>query len=704
MNDVDPARRGAIKRLLAPKSVAIVGASPTPGSLGGGVLGNLERFGFKGDIHLVNPSRSEIGGRPCVASTLDLPMGVDAAVLAIPGKGVLDALRGCAERGVGGAIVFSAGFAEAGPEGAARQREIVELARKSGMAIEGPNCLGVVNYIDNVCLTFGVAAPFAPAGGRGVAIVSQSGAMATVLRAALHARDIGVSCTVSTGNEAIDGVEDFLDTMLDDPAHACVAMVVEQFRKPRAFLALARRARKIGKVVFLLHPGRGQAARQSAATHTGALAGDWEIMRACAQSAGVCVVESLEEIIDVCEIAMRSPRLPRGGVAMITDSGAFKAITLDTAESLGLRMPELSPASSEIIGAIAPGLILPTNPLDLTAQALVDPDLYRKTLRPLLDDDAFGSVLFGVIFSSPHMAHRKNKPIVDALRDFKPEKPVFLAMLGDEAEVPADLIAQFRELKTPFFRSPERLMRALARLDQWASRPLPPEGGEAPEAETLPAGTVPEHRAKELLRPFGVATPEGCLAQALVDAVKIAARVGYPVALKAQSAALSHKSDAGGVILNIASAEALRDAWTRLHGNIAKANPALELDGVLVEAMSPRGVELIVGARNDPDWGAIVLVGMGGVTAEALGDVRIMPAGLGVDAIAAEISALKGAALLKGFRGDGPRDIRAAAEIAAGVGRFAQAHPEVREIDINPVLVLPEGQGALALDALIEVG
>ncbi len=659
MNEDVNARRAAIRRLLAPRSVAIVGASSTPGSLGGGVLANLERFGFKGEIHLVNPSRSEINGRACIPSTRDLPEGVDAAVMAIPHKGVLDALRGCAERGVGGAIVFSAGFAEAGEEGRAAQAAIVEIAKKSGMAVEGPNCLGVVNYIDGICLTFGVAAPFPPANGRGVAIISQSGAMATVVRAALHARDIGLTCTVSTGNEAVNGVEDFLDAMLDDPAHACIAMVVEQFRNPRAFLDLALRAQAIKKPVFLLHPGRGQAARHSAATHTGAIAGDWDVMRACVEGEGVCLVESLEELIDVCEIALRSPRLPRGGMAMITDSGAFKAMTLDTCELLGLATPPLSPASVAVIGAIAPGLILPTNPLDLTAQALVDPDLYRKTLKPLLDDDAFGSILFGVIFSSPLMAHRKNKPIIDALREFRPEKPVFLAMLGDEAEVPADLIAEFRALGAPFFRSPERLMRALARLDQWASRPLLPAKAAVATSSKLPVGTIPEYRAKDLLRTFGVAMPEGGFARNLDEAETIAARIGFPLVLKAQSPELSHKSDAGGVVLGVSDIAALREGWTRLYANVARAAPDVKLDGVLVETMSPRGVELIIGARNDPEWGAVLLVGLGGVTAEALKDVRILPAGLSADVIAAEISRLKGAALLKGFRGDVPRDIAA---------------------------------------------
>jgi acyl-CoA synthetase (NDP forming) len=253
--------RHAIARFLRPQSVAIIGASDKPGALGAALLGNLERNGFAGAIYPVNPRRDEIGGRKCYASVEALPDGVDVAVLAIPRAGVLDAVRGLAARKVGGVVIFSAGFAEGGEEGLAEQREIARLAAGAGMVVEGPNCLGMVNYVDRIPLTFVEVDAVPPAGRRAVGIVSQSGAMAAVLGTTLLARECGVSYSVSTGNEAASGVEDFVDWLVDDPHTHAIAMIVEQFRKPQAFLAAARRAHAAGKPVVLLHPGKSSAAR-----------------------------------------------------------------------------------------------------------------------------------------------------------------------------------------------------------------------------------------------------------------------------------------------------------------------------------------------------------------------------------------------------------------------------------------------------------
>src|SRR5450631_901621 len=479
---VDPApspggsARSAIERMLRPRSIAIVGASPSPGSLGASLLANLERFGFRGDIHLVNAGRQEINGRPCVNSTSALPAGVDCAALAIPRAGILDALAGCAKRGVGGVIIYASGFAEAGPDGGALQAELARVARDHGMAIAGPNCLGHINYVDGIPLTFSACAPVPAAGRRSIGIVSQSGAMATVLRAALHARDIAISFSISTGNEALNGVEDFLDHLIDDPSTHVVLLMVEQFRHPQRFLALARRAHDAGKTIVLLHPGRSAAARVSAKTHTGAMCGDYEVMRTLVVHAGVAVVESLEELIDLGELMIRWRSPPHGGAAVISDSGAFKAMVLDFCESSDLDLPEPSAATKSALCAIAPDLILPTNPLDVTAQSLVDPDLYRKAIVPLLDDERYGSLVLAVVLSSPTHSQRKMAPIIAALEESGPRKPVVFAMLGEDCEVPPEIIVRLRSLGVPFFRSPERALRALARL---AGLRAPPSGSSA---------------------------------------------------------------------------------------------------------------------------------------------------------------------------------------------------------------------------------
>ena len=694
--------RPAIERMLRPRSIAIVGATPTPGALGQSLLANLDRFAFRGDIHLVSATRSEINGRPCVKSAADLPAGVDCAALAIPRAGILDAVAGCAKRGVGGVIIYAAGFAEAGPEGQKLQAEIARIADDHGMAVSGPNCLGHINYVDGIPLTFSSCAPVTLAGRRGIGIVSQSGAMATVFRAALHPRDLAISYSISTGNEALNGTEDFLDFLIDDESTQVVLMMVEQFRQPQRFLQSARRAHAAGKPIVLLHPGRSAAARASAQTHTGAMSGDHEIMRTLAAHAGVALVDTLEELHDLGELMIRWPSPPRGGAAVITDSGAFKAMVLDFSEGSDLAVPEPAGVTREALGALAPDLILPTNPLDVTAQSLVDPDLYRRAMQPFLDDDRFGSVVLTVVLSSPTHSERKMGPIITALEQFGPPKPVVFAMMGEDSEVAPAIIAKLRRLGVPFFRSPERALRALARLASLRP-PQPPSKPVAPGGKRLPAGLLPEYAAKRLLAEAGIPFPPAELARDVREAQSAAARIGYPVVLKAQSAALAHKSDVGGVVLGLADDAAVAGGWEKLHADIAKARPDLTLDGVLVEAMAPRGVELILGARNDPDWGAVLVVGLGGIWAEALRDVRVLPADLAPASIISELRKLKAAALLTGFRGSSALDLAAVADVAARLGRFATAHPEIAEIDINPLVVYPEGQGAIAVDALIVV-
>jgi acyl-CoA synthetase (NDP forming) len=691
-----------LDRLLKARSVAIVGASEKPGALGNSVLRNLERHGFAGDIYLINPKRDEIAGRACLKSIDALPMGVDAAVLAIPGAAVLDTVRSLAARDVGAAVIFSAGFAEGGEEGMAAQAEVARIAAESGMIVEGPNCLGMVNYVDGVSLTF-VETPALKLGDKpGIGIVSQSGAMAVVLGTMLMAKDLGISISVSTGNEAASGVEDYVDYLLDDPNTQVIGMIVEQFRKPARFLALAARARAAGKPIVLLHPGKSSAARESAATHTGAMAGDYQVMRTKVERAGVVLVDSLEELGDVLDVALHCGAIPAGGTAVLTESGAFKALTLDLCEALDLPLPAMEAATAERMRAAIPDFIPVSNPMDLTAQALVDPDLYRRTLAPLLDDPAFGSVILGIIQTDETTARLKFEPIIAAIEALAPAKPVIFAGLDEGADVPPAYLHALRAAGVPYFPSPDRAFRAVAQLARLAGRDFSAASA-APVAIDLPAagGVIPEYRAKQLLAPHGIGFPAGRFAETLEEAQAIADEIGYPVVIKAQAAALSHKSDAGGVILGLGDADALAAGWDRLASNIATHVPGLVLDGVLVEAMGARGTELIVGARNDAEWGPVILVGFGGVQAEILQDVRLLPADLTRDAIVAELRRLKSGAILDGYRGSAALDVGAAADLVMALGRVLAGTPAIREIDLNPVIVYPAGKGVVALDALI---
>jgi acyl-CoA synthetase (NDP forming) len=704
MSKAQSFQTSSIQRLLRPRSVAIVGASANPGALGASVLANLERAEYSGEIHLINPKRDEINGRSCFKSIDDLPEGVDCAVLAIPRVAVLDSVRACARRGVGGVVIFSAGFAEGGESGREEQKEIGRIAREHGMVVEGPNCLGLVNYVDGIALTFVQTPPRLLEGRPGLAVVSQSGAMAAVLGTSLAARDLHISFSVSTGNEAASGVEDYVEYMLDDPNTKAITMIVEQFRKPVRFLALARRARKLGKRIVLLHPGRSSAARASAATHTGAMAGDYQVMRSLVSRVGVIIVNTLEELLDVSEVVGRCNSLPTAGCAVLTESGAFKALTLDLCEDVGLALSPLNESAHAGLVEALPEFIPPSNPLDLTAQALVDPDLYRRTMNVLLQEEDFGSIVLGIILTDQATSDLKLPHIIDAIKTLAPEKPVIFAGLDEGADIPQAYVEELRELGVPFFASAERVFRALALLS--AAQPMDP--GPTEQLETPPvlaqaSGVVPEYRSKEILAAFGVSLPKGAFATTVEEAVAAAETIGYPVVLKAQSAELSHKSDAGGVVLGLDTPEALREGWTRLYENVASARPDLTLDGVLIEGMGRKGVELIVGARNDRDWGPVVLVGFGGVMAELFHDARLIPANLPPQEIALELDKLKSAALLRGFRGAPAVDVSAAAEIVAQVGKLIQSDSRIREIDVNPVVVYPEGEGAVALDGLIYI-
>lgn len=693
-----------INRLLRPRSIAIVGASESPGALGAVVLANLVKHDFPGAIHLVNPKRATISGRPAVPSVEALPEGVDLAILAIPRVAVVDTVRQLAARKVGAAIIFAAGFAEGGEAGMADQLEIGRIAAQAGMVIEGPNCLGSVNYVERIPLTFIDTDMATPSPG-GVGIVSQSGAMAAVLAVMLEARKIDLSYHVSTGNEAASGVEDYVDFLIADTKTRIIAMIVEQFRDPARFLALVARARAAGKFIALLHPGKSSAARESAATHTGAMAGDYKLMRAKVERAGVIMAETLEELGDITEIAFRCPALPSGGTAVLGESGAFKALTLDLAEELGLDLAALGDDNAPALRAALPDFVPVSNPLDLTAQGLVDPDMYARVLAALFDDDRVGTVFAGIIQTNPATVAIKLPPFMKAVHEYKPNKPVIFAGLDEGAEVPQDWIDGLRAEGIPYFPTTERAFRAVRRLTGYSNRDFAVANAAPLTIAALAneAGVVPEYRAKQLLGPLGIAFPEGRFAASVDEAVAAAQAIGGPVVMKAQSAALSHKSDAGGVALNLRGADAIRAAWDKMFADVARHDASIILDGVLIEAMGARGLELIVGAKNDPQWGPVILAGFGGVTAEILQDVRLLAPDLTTAQIVAELDQLKQAPLLRGYRGAPALDVDAAAALISTIGRLLIGEPSIRELDLNPVIVYPEGQGVVALDALMLV-
>jgi acetate---CoA ligase (ADP-forming) len=685
-----------LTRLMRPRAVAIVGATPEPGSIGGAVLVNLERCGYQGNIHLVSRRAKEINGRPCVPAIDELPDGIDAAVLVVPQQAVVDAVAACGRRGIGGVVAFASGFAEVGDDGRAEQERLVATARAGGVRMLGPNCIGFTNFADGVALTFETIAPEAIAGRPAVGAVTQSGALAGALRIALSAKGLGVSYAISTGNEADLTAEDFVAFLLADPQTRVLALFLEQIRQPQRFLSLAREARALRKPIVLLHPGKSARARESASTHTGALAGDHAVLSAILRHEAVVLVDSIDELIDAAELLARSVP-PTGGAGIITNSGAIKGFALDFAETIGLDIPPPSPATRAALQAALPAFASPDNPVDVTAQVIKDVGIWTRATTALVADPAIGSLAMLAVPGSPKQAVDKGKLVLSAI--VASGKPAVVAALGDESPIPTEFHAMFRERGIPVHRSPERAMRALAHATCYG-RALAAPRDTAPSIDTpaLPHnGTLPEHVGKAYLAALGIAVPKGKLTRDLAAAKAIAREIGYPVALKAQASTLSHKSDRGGVILGIDNEHALATAWETMQSAMA----SIVLDGILVEQMVRGGIEMIVGARRDPSWGPVVMVGLGGIFVETLKDVRIMPAWLPKQRIVDECYQLKGAAMLRGARGRPAVDVEALADTVLRIAAAMTARPEIIEIDVNPLAVMPAGQGAIALDALI---
>jgi acetate---CoA ligase (ADP-forming) len=692
-----------IARLLNPRSVALIGASDKPGALATTIMDNLRRAAYKGDLHPINPKRDTIGGQVCLKSLDDLPLHVDVAILAIPKAGVLDAVRGLAARKVGAAIIFSAGFAEDGEAGMAQQQEIARVAQDAGMILLGPNCLGLVNHVQAVPLTF-VETQIRTPSARAFSIVSQSGAIAAVLCTTLMARALDCAYSISTGNEALSGVEDYAEWLVDDASTQVIALVVEQFRKPARFMAVAERAALAGKPLILLHPGKSTAARASAATHTGALAGDYALMRVKLERLGVCFAESLQELGDLVEIRLRCPKLMGSEVAVLGESGAYKALALDLAESLGLALAPLNNGNAPALRQALPAFVPVSNPLDITAQGLSTPSIYTDTLTALLEDDRVGAILAGIILSDPKTCAIKLPAILKACE--KPlNKPFIFAGLDEGADMPQDYITQLRQAGVPYFPTAERALTALARL---ANQPSAEQNSRSAQTLTFKlhdalSGTVPEYLTKQALAPLGISFPQGQFASNVTQAIEAAETLGYPLAMKAQAAALSHKSDAGGVALNLHSREEVEQAWHKMHTDVKAYDASISLDGVLLEKMGARGLELIVGAKRDVEWGVVVLAGFGGVTAEILADICLITPDMNESEILTKLNGLKQAPLLHGYRGAPALDTMALAHLIRTCAALMEAEPRIQELDLNPVILYPQGQGVVALDALMQM-
>lgn len=705
IRDIEAVSSGSLVELfMRPRSVAVIGVSSKPGTAGRTVLTNFMLNGFAGDIHIVGRAE-EIEGHPVKQSVDELPEGIDLAIFTLPAAGVKAALEACARRKVRAVTIFSSGFAEVGEREA--QDDLVRIAREAGIAMLGPNCLGYSNIVDGFVVSFANARKATPLSNDrrdpAIAMVSQSGGLMAHVRTALEARNLPFAYTISTGNEAGIGFADFVAYLADDTETSVILLYLEEVRDPQAFLTACRRARANGKSVLVVHPGRSPKARAAAQSHTGALAGDYATMRVHLERAGAILAETMEELIDVAELLARFPEPPTHGPGIVTFSGGFCAIAHDFCNDLGLDVPSLSPATVEKLEPQLPAFIPPRNPLDLGTQVIWQPELTGIGTSALFEDPMVGSVVIAISGGSPTAQRNYGGYFIDAMKG--QTKPSIFAMPA--TVIDPDFAAAISDNRIIFNRSHEGALRAMARataygrtLERNRRATLP-----QPFTENLPAlgmGAQPEWLGKRLLKAIGIAVPEGMLASNLAEARQCATTLGFPLALKGQAAALTHKTEAGAVILNVRDADELRTAWEQLHDNVARAAPDVALDGVLIERMAPKGVELVIGARRDPRWGPSLMVGLGGIWIEALGDVRLLPADLAEEDIAAELRELRGAKLLDGFRGSPAVDVHAVAHAAAMVGRLMLTRPEIHEIDINPLFATRDG--VVAVDALVLTG
>jgi acetyltransferase len=671
--------------------VAVLGASRNPAKLGHRLVQNLLAPGFTGEVYPVNPSGEAILGRDAVPRVEELPRGLDLALVSLPASAVLSAVRTLGARGCRICVILASGFGEIGREGRAVQDEIEAIARTTGMRIVGPNCMGVVNVPGRLNASYFWDVPRQPGG---ISFVSQSGAYGGLFFREVRDRSLGVAKFLSIGNQCDLGFAECLAWLADDPDTRVVGLFVEGLRDGRAFVAAARRLAR-AKPVVALKGGRADAGRRAAGSHTGSLAGAWEIYRAAFAAAGVVAVDETEELFDaIAALDAQAARPPRDrAVAILTISGGPSVVAADAAEAAELRVPALPEARRAALRAYLPSFGADGNPIDMTPQ--MEPGGFGPSVRLVLDaPEVSGAVAIDIGLDRPEYA--------DALAaaQLATDKPV-VACTVDTPEMDRRL----RVAGIPLVPGPERAMRAYRALVRRAELQRRSPGSSARQpVRALPAGLeerlataggpLAHADARGLLQAYGVPFPRERVVAGAEEALSEGQEIGYPLVVKTARPDVLHRTEAGGVILSVADSEALVRALRALEARLG-AGP------VLVQEEVPRGLELLVGGRRDPSFGPTVLVGLGGVLAELLRDVSIGLAPLALDDARAMIVEGRRAELVRGYRGAAAVDEGALAEILVGVGDLLVERPTIAELDLNP-LIASRGR-IVAVDALVLV-
>ncbi len=703
----------SLKYVLCPRAVAIIGASRTPKTIGQLLVQDMIESRYTGTVYPVNPNAKSVMAVKAYRSVLEVPDDVDMAVIAVPAALVARVADECGRKGVHALVVISDGFKERGPEGEAREKELREVAMGHGMRIVGPNCMGVINTSEDIQLNATFSPTFPPRGN--VAFLSQSGAMGLTILDYAASLNMGISTFISVGNRADISSNDLLQYWEEDEATRVILLYLESFGNPHKFSRIARRV-AAKKPIVAVKSGNTPAGHRAASTHTGALAGSDIASDVLFRNAGIIRVNQMEELFDVATLLSNQP-LPAGRrLVIVTNGGGPGIIAADAASNNGLTLPELPPELISKLKGIIKRDITYNNPIDTTAGATVDE--FHAVLEALAMDKGNDAVL--AIFVPPVWVD--DTPMEDAICRVVPlyweqQKPILACFLGERG-FKARL--GFNGHYAPSYPFPEEAVSALAKAVEYAELKDKPRGSvptftdidrerahQAIESALTRSAERPlwlsADEIGELLESYKIRLAPTVVARTPQEAAREASEMGFPVAVKLSSATITHKTEVGGVVLDLNSEKGVEDAFELIHSRLAKIGRADEMEGVTVQKMVTDGVETIVGVTQDPAFGPLIMFGTGGIYAELLKDVviRLQPL-TDLDAVEM-VHSIKMARLFEGFRGAPPSDTKSVEELLLRLSAMVEDIPQISELDFNPVKVMPHGEGYWIVDARIMV-
>jgi acetyltransferase len=694
----------SFERLFHPEGIAIIGASADLGRIGGHPIKALKNAGYRGGIFPINPKYRELHGLACFPDVMALNGRCDLAVVAVPAPGVAKAIRDCGKARIPFAVVLTAGFRETGAEGRKLEAELKAAAAASGVRIVGPNCQGMLSIQSRVFAAFGSVADETDFRPGSVSCAFQSGGFGYAIVNLAEAQGVGFRYCVSSGNETDIAMPELLSAFLDDPGTSLAFAYMEGTPDARPLLEVGRKSLATGKPVLIWKAGTTDAGVKAAASHTANMTGSYDLYRAAMRQSGLIEVDDVEPIVDLAKLFAQG-RLPKGNsVGVLSISGGSGVVFADAAVRGGLTLPPFAPQTLAKLQQMIPAFGSPENPADITAALFNDKTLFARTLDVVLQDPGLDQLV--VLIASISGASAAHSAEVVAAAAAKTDKPVSVQWSGRQAKSEAATKA-LAAAGVPFVTTPVRLARACAILSRFAAdqRRLLPRtmpGVTTAQSLELPAGpaTLNEAESKAILRAFGVPVAKEIFLPAGGDAAAAGSTLQPPFAVKVVSRDLPHKSEAGGVRLGV-SREGLREAARHVAENAKKTVPGAAIDGVLIAEMAS-GLETLIGVINDPSFGPVVALGLGGVLAEVLKDVSYRVAPFDIETARDMIAELRAAKLFDGYRGQPPADKEALAKALVAVSTMATVlAPRLKELDINPVFVGPAASGVIAADALI---